>query len=845
MTRKGSRKQRVFAALAEATEAYANKPEKPVHPFCGMSAAEIAAAIGMDRPNVSRELNSLCKKGLVAKTPGRPVRFIPVSHMPSPQQSKPPPVAFAGRTPYPRCRCSQSKRRRERPESELEQAHSVWKALLGADGSLSSQVNQAKAAATYPGGLPILITGPPGSGKTFFASLIHKHCVSEGIVSPDTAFTAFNCADYATNPQLLMSQLFGHAKGAFTGADHEKAGLVEASDGGFLFLDEVHRLPPEGQEMLYMLLDQGTYRRLGESSRLRSATIRLIAATTENPGSALLPSFLRRIPVTLYLPGYWERPIEERLQLIERFFQQEAITLRQSILVRGIVARILASFTGSGNVGELKSVIQVACATSLVRSAAHGDRAPKRTSTFDLNDEECNETDLLTVDIDSLPADVTRTVPVSLWWRNPSEAISVSDCVVSPNRVWALDTGQVAGSSPATPRLHEIRAHREPPSESSENRVRVLVLSYGSGVARGIASFANLLVDADVATGVEVEPGMCPVRLAEAVRLQLAGADCMGGLIVLADTPDIGDLMNAVPLQVLPCRTYVVGCVTTPLVIAAAQKAAVPGARALQIVQSLNAEIGAHGIGGIPSSLLPMSKPDVRRVILTTCLSGTGTAERIKRLLADVFPCVSAAGCDIVALDSESVQAGALAGDSTPISADVRPVACIGTLDPQLSDVPFIPLDELLTETGLARVSSILERSLGIARNGDAARRMAQTLSVESLLEYLTILNPRAAVAAAERFLVEVETALTCSLDTPTRVRVLVHIACMLERLLKGQALSYPEDRQEAWKRMPPELAAALRKAATDLGVSFSTEIPDDEIVIVSEIISPSIWPSA
>ncbi len=67
----------------------------------------------------------------------------------------------------------------------------------------------------------------------------------------------FNCAEYANNPELLTSKLFGHAKGAFTGADRAVSGLIETSNGGVLFIDEVHRLPPEGQEKLFHFMDNG------------------------------------------------------------------------------------------------------------------------------------------------------------------------------------------------------------------------------------------------------------------------------------------------------------------------------------------------------------------------------------------------------------------------------------------------------------------------------------------------------------------------------------------------------------------------------------------------------------
>lgn len=119
-----------------------------------------------------------------------------------------------------------------------------------------------------------------------------------------------------------MSQLFGYVKGAFTGADVPKAGLVEKADGGILFLDEVHRLPSEGQEILFSILDKGKFRRLGETESTREAQIMLIAATTENPESSLLLTFRRRIPVLIELPSLADRPPEERYESYIPFFKR-------------------------------------------------------------------------------------------------------------------------------------------------------------------------------------------------------------------------------------------------------------------------------------------------------------------------------------------------------------------------------------------------------------------------------------------------------------------------------------------------------------------------------------------
>ncbi|HHV19194.1 MAG TPA: sigma 54-interacting transcriptional regulator, partial [Thermoanaerobacterales bacterium] len=156
---------------------------------------------------------------------------------------------------------------------------SAFKRIIGFDGSLKPQIQQAKAAILYPPhGLHTLILGPTGVGKSNLAEAMYDYALEIGSLPDGAPFIIFNCADYAENPQLLLSQLFGHVKGAYTGAATPKEGLVEKADGGILFLDEVHRLPPEGQELLYFLMDKGKFRRMGETETERTARVLIIAA---------------------------------------------------------------------------------------------------------------------------------------------------------------------------------------------------------------------------------------------------------------------------------------------------------------------------------------------------------------------------------------------------------------------------------------------------------------------------------------------------------------------------------------------------------------------------------------
>jgi Transcriptional regulators containing an AAA-type ATPase domain and a DNA-binding domain len=94
-----------------------------------------------------------------------------------------------------------------------------------------------------------------------------------------------NCAQYANNPELLTSNLFGYVKGAFTGATEDKKGAFESADRGILFLDEVHRLNSEGQEKLFTFLDQGIIYRVGDTNNPIKLKVRLFFATTESLSS--------------------------------------------------------------------------------------------------------------------------------------------------------------------------------------------------------------------------------------------------------------------------------------------------------------------------------------------------------------------------------------------------------------------------------------------------------------------------------------------------------------------------------------------------------------------------------
>lgn len=323
----------------------------------GITAKDIADHFNTYRSTVSTMLNTAVKNGLFIKIETRPVLFVPVDII---KKKLHVPLEKSVYTPE-EIRDLFFKKEQEADSFSI---------MIGYDGSQSLQIKQAQSAILYPPkGLHTLITGESGTGKTLFAHTMYDYGRKiKGMSEKEYPFVEFNCADYYHNPQLLLSQLFGHIRGAFTGADQETEGLVEKANHGILFLDEIHRLPPEGQELLFYLMDTGQYRKMGEANTIRKADILIIGATTENPKDVLLKTFKRRIPLTINLPPLRERPLQEKLKIMEHLFSKEAILTQRTYIIDADIVKAITLYDFTENIGQLASEIKILCARSFLES---------------------------------------------------------------------------------------------------------------------------------------------------------------------------------------------------------------------------------------------------------------------------------------------------------------------------------------------------------------------------------------------------------------------------------------------------------------------------------------------
>jgi len=756
----------------------------------GATTNEIAVAAGVLRQNASSDLNELCRDGLVRKNNGRPVLYWATDS-----------ATAATLTTT----ASAAARAHERVLNFVD--------VIGAQGSLRTAVEQAQAAMLYPPrGLPTLILGPTGAGKSHLAEMMHLYAIQAGRIKPDAPFNVLNCADYAANPQLLLAQLFGYVKGSFTGAEQTTPGMIEQTQNGVLFLDEMHRLPPEGQEMLFLLMDKGVYRMLGDGATQRKASVMLIGATSEDPHSSLLRTLLRRFPVVISIPDLNQRPLEERLALAELFLRVEAARVGIPVFVSPLVLVALLTFHTVGNVGELRTAILLACAKGFLSYIAAGSPSGPMalylthlSPTIQLDylrnhrdtikaEKLVGVEDRMYVPTENLDSNTGRAdgpgIALNLYSELRTRMAGYLDSSLNEDEVQKLiqidvdyylrrlHGNYMALSSAVSARIlgvvsnFLIEAGRELGHQFSSEVVTALALHLASaprtdagdsdrtfalvahypreyGVVKRLAkgleegldleltssemSFLALFLAAHVRS--LQPPGIAVVVVCHGERTASSMADVANQLlgdtrVVAVDMPlhqsvddtlqmviqriketgrtdgalvlvDMGSLTGfGVTLErTMGLPVAVVPLVSTPAVIEAGRVANQGDlslsamVRAVKQIYNLDAE-----------SVLPELG---KRVIITTCLTGQGTARKLAAFLREALP---AELRDQIVVQPVDLESGSEIPELLMEGWRGTVVAVAGTVNPQLPNVPFVGMEQILFGEGIQSLVAFAER---------------------------------------------------------------------------------------------------------------------------------------
>ena len=266
----------------------------------------------------------------------------------------------------------------DRLKAELEQA--------GFEGIVAQSEPMRKVLRTIrtiaPSSIPVLITGESGTGKELIAQSVHRNS-RRG----QQRYVTFNCAGQSES--LLEDQLFGHVRGAFTGADKDRAGVFEYADGGTLFLDEIGDMPLTMQAKLLRVLESGEVVRLGSNEK-RHADVRFVSATNRDlktmiaAGTFREDLYFRIKGAHVHLPALRERREDIPalvLFAVDRFAQQMAGKPAEAIVphVTDAAMMRLTSYAWPGNIRQLMNVVQ-----NMVVMALGEDRPAGQAPTVDL-----------------------------------------------------------------------------------------------------------------------------------------------------------------------------------------------------------------------------------------------------------------------------------------------------------------------------------------------------------------------------------------------------------------------------------------------------------------------------
>lgn len=966
------RQLKVLEVLDELCAEKLDKSMLQQHKPLGFTAEEVAAAAGFSRSNVSSDLNALHRERLVVKLVSRSTYYITVRWVESifpTLHGQVPAVVRHQRQIEELATTKVSQVESSAPTSEdstrsivilqkKQEDHDSFDGLIGAEDSLKIAVEQAKASALYPPkGLDTLLVGSTGVGKTLFAEYMYKFAYNQGKISADGQFVVFNCADYANNPQLLMSQLFGHVKGAFTGAEKDKAGLVEKANGGMLFLDEVHRLPPEGQEMLFYLLDRGEFRRMGDTDRTRHVTVRVVAATTENPESALLKTFLRRIPVVIQLPDLTVRPLHERFELIKFLLAREAVHIQSRVIVSQEALWALLLYRCVGNIGQLRNDLQLVCAKAFLHRSdkskpvriAYEELPPKIKQAIVYDPQARLETSKILCTLGSelliqpngvaaqgegdrsLPKNFYQTISdrmqflksqgigqseiiqciemdvESYFQRLDPEQLEISQeylqsilpqefltafdiaCskaekmgnplsrrlyyalaihiaatverirsglpIVNPNvrsvaelhpKAYAVAEGmaQCLGEKLGVliP-LDEIGfialmlATFDDRHGKEDRKVGVLVITHGNSTATSMVEFSNKLLGVSHARGIDM-PLEVNVDWAIERAVQVAREIDEGkGIILLVDMGSLSSVAKAVTN-----RTGIivksVEMVSTLMVLHVLHKAILPKNDINVVYRS------AWTARSMSQTVVQAEEPTnfisgKDKAIMTTCFTGEGAALKVKSLLEKLLSQWQLFNIRVIAVEAGNQEI--LQNRLTSLLQSYDIVASVGSIDPEIEDRPHIAIEELmqggagselrrlLTE-GL-KASDIADRYTDRGMDWEVMRGMVAGM----LDEFLTFVNPRKVMDTLMICIKKLEEELEVEFSSSGLVRMLVHSACMVERLLTQAGISYPDT--AAFIAEHPLEYAVLKNVTNALEQQFAVVVNDEEICHLIEII--------
>jgi sigma-54 dependent transcriptional regulator of gfr operon len=869
-------KDDILIYLAEKTALFVKGQENDE-----FTAVAISNIFNVKRNTVSHYLNQMVEDGEVIKVNTRPVYFF---HR----------ATFANKffevsnTVYP----GFEQLYEEEPKAV---EHNIFNSLIGSGESLKKAIEQIRTSILYPkNGLPLMLSGPTGVGKSFMAQLIHRFSVQEGVIKENAPFIMFNCAQYFNNPELLSSNLFGYVKGAFTGADQTRPGMLEAADGGILFLDEVHRLNKEGQEKLFTFMDQGVFRRMGEHEGWHSANVRLIFATTESLTETFLETFLRRVPVLVSIPGLDERGNEEKLQFIYNFLINEAKTFDKKISLSKRAVDAMLRYTYKGNVGELKNTIKCICAAAYSRDLGsekievklhdlpekmlkesveltegkiikkdevvispettlsqlyqkektklqlikhtykqiftlYEEYKTKKTDrdffekdvfneVYSLIDKlifekpKDNESVLMQFTTSSLQ-EVFRYVERNYSVKfNGNSVYTIASFLYAKNYdviTWDKETLKACQQLYNYMRTYNNQEYlltnmivnlisskidanlskddeifisfylKSLQIEKQRNSAKAVILAHGYATASSIANVVNRMLHVNMFEAFDMPIDISVSEIVSRLIEYIENNDVSRGLVILVDMGSLKDIYSRIKDRING-PVAIISNVSTHMALHVGEMLR-KGVDLEELVSKLEENIETEYKIIYPQNIKP-------RAIITTCVTGIGTSLKLQKLLEASIP--KELVMKIVVHDYERLKNNK---ETEVVFQLYNVLAMIGTTNPEIKQVNYISLEDLISGRGEDKLFKIFGDIADKNMIENINNNIVRNFSLESVVGSLTILDTNKILEHIEECLSNLEIFMNKKLPNDKKIALYVHVSCLVERLIRQEPIKdYP-----------------------------------------------------
>lgn len=873
------------------------------------TAYEVSKELNISRALASQYLNELTKEGAVIKINSRPVYFLDRKTL---EEAHGVSLSFNSYLSISELKQALAKGNKGKHDFEK---------LIGSSSGLSYEVEQCKAAVKYPPrGLPILITGQNGTGKGFLASLTFEYAQNNGILTSKSTFQRFCCSEYE-DAQQALDALFGLEGSA---DPHESQGALRRADGGILYLSDVQFLGREAQDKLAQLLDTGGYNTADQTEAMRESSARLILSSCEEPETHLSKRLLRRLPVVIHMPALSDRPVEEREQLILRFFCQESERMKKEIFISNRVFDTLLQYEFPANIEQLKNCIQSSCANALVQQEAQQDelliylyhlpeylmvtarvdgrysdeqRSMMNVRSFGKDtiaqtvgqyydsilseyDAYCSnhcDQDTLLRKLTQIFNDYSDYLVFSNRFANAKiDAIErvmetvfgvmsdkyylqlpghfnyvFSRCLYLQMRLNAPDQDErVAGCLNLLLRLfpkeallaEEISRMIEQSLDVSINgfsqlllvlglrqysqdvrmdAIRGIIICHGYSTASSIADVVNRLTGSRVFEAIDMPIDISVQEIAVRFKKYVNYVPGPKDVILLVDMGSLED-MNILLSGQTDLNLGIINNVSTRLALDVGCKIQnhTPMREILEIACS-----------GHVSTYKLMERQKKKAAVLFVSEAGVSVARKMAELFYNSLPRqieVEFLGYDYLSL-KHAEELAELKG-----KYDILFVS--GTANPELKDVVFIPMEDIISFREIERINRML--SLYMQEDDLQAfhQRLLKNFSLQNVVQNLTILNADKVLDLVNIGLDQMQKMMRRKFSAQTIIGLNIHISCLIERLVTKTPIETYTD-QAAFEQEQKELIEMVRKAFREVSTHYKVEFPISEIAYIYDYI--------